>query len=393
MRLSYSMPSGERGVSVQVMRLARSIVGEQEAENLRRVLLEDGYLGMGKEVQAFESEIAGYLGVAPEQVACVNSGTAALHLAAQAAVAPGDEVLVQSLTFVASFQAIAAAGAVPVPCEVRPETITLDLEDAARRLTPRCKAIMPVHYASFPGDLDAVYRFAERHGLRVIEDAAHAFGCTFRDRKIGSFGDTACFSFDGIKNITCGEGGAVVGRDPRILAQVRDARLLGVNNDTEKRFSGQRSWDFDVTRQGYRYHMSNLSAAIGRAQLRRLDAEFAPRRVALARRYRARLQGVPGLDLLATDLGSVVPHLQPIRVLEGRRNDLSAHLETLGIQTGIHYKPNHLLSLFGGGRVSLPVTEKAGQELLSLPLHPGLSDQDVDTVCSAISHFLGGNQA
>ena len=191
---------------------------------------------MGREVRAFEEELQEYFGGQDRSVICLNSGTAALHLAVQAVTDPGDEVLVQSLTFIASFQAISAGEAVPVACEVYPETVTLDLEDAARRITPRTRAVMPVHYASNPGDLEAVYGFARHHGLRVIEDAAHAFGCTDQGRKIGSFGDLVCFSFDGLKNITSGEGGAVVTSDPQVLKTVQDARLLGVQRDTEKRY-------------------------------------------------------------------------------------------------------------------------------------------------------------
>ena len=184
------------------MRLSRSIVGEAEAEAVRRVICEDGYLGMGSEVQRFEKEVAAFLGVPEDRVITANSGTAALHLAVQAATDPGDEVLVPSLTVVASFQAISAARAVPVACDAREDTATLDLNDAARRLTAATRAIMPVHYASNPVDLDNIYAFAQQHGLRVIEDAAHAFGCLYKGRKVGSFGDVACFSFDGIKNIT-----------------------------------------------------------------------------------------------------------------------------------------------------------------------------------------------
>lgn len=371
-----------------MMRLSRSIVGPREAEAVARVLLEDGYLGMGAEVQQFEHEIATFLAVPADHVACVNSGTAAVHLAVQATVGTGDEVLVQSLTFVATFQGIAAAGAVPIACDVLPETVTLDIADAARRLTSRTRAIMPVHYASNPGDLDAIYAFAGRHALRVIEDAAHAFGCTHRGRRVGGFGDVRCFSFDGIKNITSGEGGAVVSGDATVMERVRDARLLGVEKDTEKRHAGQRSWDFDVSRQGYRYHLSNILAAVGRVQLQRLSGEFAPRRVALARRYRERLASIPSLALLETDLGPVVPHLQPVRVLNGLRDPLRAALEAAGIETGIHYKPNHLLNAFGGGRTRLPVTEQLYGELLSLPLHPGLSEADVDRVCDMVEAFL-----
>lgn len=371
-----------------MMRLSRSIVGVAEAEALSRVIIDDGYLGMGGEVQAFERDLAAFLGVPAEQVICANSGTAALHLALAAALEPGDEVLVPSLTFVATFQAISAMGAVPVSCEVRPETCTIDLADAGRRLTPRTRAIVPVHYASNPADSDEVLAFAVKNRLRVVADAAHSFGCRSAGRMIGSFGDITCFSFDGIKNITSGEGGAVVTADPVVASRVKDARLLGVEKDTEKRYRSERSWEFEVSRQGWRYHMSNLFAALGRAQLRRFPGEFAPARVALARRYRERLAAVPGIRLLDSDLGAVVPHIQPVLVGGGRRDALVAALAGQGIPTGIHYKPNHLLALYGGGCVSLPVTERIYGEIMSLPLHPGLADADVDRVCAAISHYL-----
>ncbi len=370
------------------LRLSKSVVGLAEADAVSRVILQDGYLGMGREVQLFEQEIAVYLGVPTEAVVCVSSGTAGLHLAVEAVTRPGDEVLVQSLTYLASFQAISAARAVPVACEVDPATLTLDLEDAARRVTEHTRAVMPVHYASNPGNLEAIYRFAERFRLRVIEDAAHAFGCTHQGRCIGSFGDVVCFSFDGIKNITSGEGGAVVTRDAAVAERIRDARLLGVERDTARRYAGGRSWEFDVKHQGYRYHMSNLFAAIGRVQLERLESEFAPARVALARGYRQRLQGMAGIRLLDSDLGAVVPHIQPVLVEGGRRDSVREYLEGQGIATGIHYQPNHLLSLYGGGRVSLPVTESLYEALLTLPLHPELTLADVDRICAVLAAAL-----
>jgi dTDP-4-amino-4,6-dideoxygalactose transaminase len=371
-----------------MLRVSQSIVGEREADAIKRIILEDGYLGMGREVEAFESELAAFLGVPKEHVACVNSGTAALHLAVQAVTKPADEVLVQSLTYISSFQAISAARAVPVACEVVPKSITIDLEDAKRRLTCGTKVIMPVHYASNPGDLDRIYAFAREHGLRVIEDAAHAFGCSYKGRKIGSFGDIVCFSFDGIKNITSGEGGAVISEDPEVLAKVRNARLLGVEKDTEKRFAGQRSWEFDVLHQGYRYHMSNIFAAIGRVQLDRFPREFAPQRIALARRYRERLRDTPGISLIEAELGPVVPHIQPVRILNGQRDKLRDMLESQKIETGIHYKPNHLLSFYGRRHNDLPITEQLYKELLSLPLHPGLTTDDVDYVCNIICEHM-----
>ncbi len=375
------------------MRLSRSIVGEAEARAVSRVLLEDGYLGMGNEVRLFEEEVAQYLGVRPDQVITTNTGTAALHLAVDAVAAgcsvPGKpEVLVPSLTFVASFQAISAAGCVPVACDVLAETGTLDLADAEKRLTPNTIALMYVDYASNPWHLDEVYDFARRKGLRVVEDAAHAFGCKYDGRKVGSFGDMVCFSFDGIKNITCGEGGCLVAFDAEAGRLASDARLLSVEDDAQKRFAGARSWDPDVKRQGWRYHMSNIMAAIGRVQLSRLEAEFIPARRALAARYAERLSGVPGVALLRTDPRDfVVPHIMPVRVLDGRKDAVKEALAAQGLPTGVHYKPNHLLSYFGHGE-SLPVTEQLYAELVTLPMHPGLTVEDVDAVCAGIAGAL-----
>jgi dTDP-4-amino-4,6-dideoxygalactose transaminase len=372
----------------QLIRLSRSIVGGREAEAVGRVITDDGYLGMGAEVQAFEKDLADYLGVPSDWVISVNSGTAALHLAVASAAGPGDDVLVQSLTFVASFQAISAVGARPVACEVLSDSATLDLRDAASRITPKSRVVMPVHYASYPGDLDAVYDFAKENNLRVIEDAAHALGCTYKGRKIGSFGDIVCFSFDGIKNITSGEGGAVVTSDPETARFVRDARLLGVQRDTEKRFQGERSWEFEVAHQGFRYHMSNIMAAIGRVQLDRLESEFAPARRSLAAQYRKRLAEACNLIFLQSDAEAVIPHIMPVRILKDLRNGLRQHLESRKIQTGIHYKPNHLLTYYGGGGERLPVSESLYGELLSLPLHPGLDSETIDGICDLIIEYL-----
>lgn len=389
------------------MRLSRSIVGKAESAAVARVIEEDGYLGMGAETRRFEEEIAAYLGVAPARVVSVNSGTAALHLAVFAALHSGDaagpgagvaactdgapEVLVPSLTFVASFQAVLGAGCVPVACDVLRDTGTLDLDDAARRVTPRTVAVMPVDYASNPWHIDETYAFARAHGLRVVEDAAHAFGCRHHGRKIGSFGDLVCFSFDGIKNITCGEGGCIVAFDEASARIAADARLLSVQGDTARRFSGGRSWNPDVTLQGWRYHLSNIMAAIGRTQLGRLESEFIPARRALARRYAERLSGVAGVALLRTDPEDfIVPHIMPVRVLDGRKDAVVRALAEAGIPTGVHYKPNHLLSLFGGGAQHLPATEALYAELVTLPLHPGLRPEDVDEVCAALSAAVAG---
>lgn len=370
------------------LRLSKSVISKKEADAVSRVLLEDGYLGMGSEVRKFESEIATYLGVPNDSVVCVNTGTSALHLAVEALVEQGAEVLVPSLTFVSSYQAISGARAIPVSCEVYEDTLTIDLEDAENRLTSKTKAIMAVHYASNPANIEKLYLFAKKYNLRVIEDAAHAFGCSYNNKKIGSFGDVICFSFDGIKNITSGEGGAIVTNDPDVLSKVKDARLLSIENDSEKRYSGQRSWDFDVKSQGYRYHMSNIFAAIGRVQLSRLDVDFAPKRMELLKKYKQLLAANFKIVFPKQEEQSdIVPHICVIRILNNERNRFKQILEDNSIPVGIHYKPNHLLSFYKTD-YKLPKTEKLYNEILTLPLHPELQISDVERICKLINKIF-----
>ncbi len=371
------------------LRLSMSVLGNDEIHAVTRVMREDGYLGMGNEVREFEKEIADYLGVSPNWVICVNSGTAALHLAVQATTDPGEEVLVPSLTYISSFQSISASNAVPVPCEVNIETGTISVDDAKDRITNKSKVIMPVHYASNPEGIENVYSFAKSKGLRVIEDAAHAFGCSYHGKKVGSFGDIICFSFDGIKNITSGEGGCVVTSDNKVAEYIRDARLLGIKKDTDNRFKGKRSWDFDATHQGYRYHMSNLFAAIGRAQLKKLDLVFGPKRKKIAKLYRDELTDVAGLSFFHTNLDEQIPHIQPVRITNGKKDLVIQTLTNNDIETGIHYKPNHLLSLYSNAkRNKLPITEKLYSEILTLPLHPNLENQDIIKISNLIKKVL-----
>lgn len=370
----------------QTIRLSKSCIGDAEKRAVMEVLDRE-YLGMGAEVQQFEQALNEFFG---RPTVCVVNGTAALHLALQACgIGPGDEVLVQSLTYVASFQAISAAGAKPVACDIDPDTLTLDCRDAEKRLTPNTKAVMPVHYSGGVGALDEIYTFAHKHGLRVIEDAAHAFGTDYQGKRVGGFGDIACFSFDGIKNITSGEGGCIVTDDPEVLQKVRDARLLGVEKDTEKRYSGQRSWEFDVTAQGWRYHMSNIMAAIGVEQLKRFP-EIAARRRNLAREYDYLLSKEPKIKLLSNNYDEVVPHIYVIQIQSNIQRELiRSYLSKCGIQTGVHYQPNHLLGLYQE-RFAIPLaqTERLYPKILSLPLHIDLSEGQLASICDSLLHVL-----
>jgi len=377
------VPPGNLG---KLIRLSKSCLSAAEKAAVMGVLDRE-FLGMGAEVQQFEKVLSEFFG---RPAVCVANGTAALQLALQAVgVGSGDEVLVPSLTYVASFQAISATGAKPVACDVQSDTLTLNWRDAEQRLTSRTKAVMPVHYSGGVGDLDEIYDFAERYGLRVVEDAAHAFGTTHGGKQVGSFGDIACFSFDGIKNITSGEGGCVVTDDPVVLRKIQDARLLGVEKDTEKRYTGQRSWEFDVTAQGWRYHMSNIMAAIGLEQLKRFP-QMAATRQRLKRRYDELLRNHPRIQPLPHDYGTIVPHIYVVRIKGmSDRKEIQAKLLEHGVQTGIHYQPNHELSFYRDSAAApLPVTDAVFPELISLPLHPDLTEHDVEAVSKHLKAFV-----
>ncbi|HLF78358.1 MAG TPA: DegT/DnrJ/EryC1/StrS family aminotransferase [Dehalococcoidia bacterium] len=371
----------------QQVRLCKSVVGEREADAARRVIVENGFFGMGGEVAAFERELSSFLETERE-VVCTSTGTAALHLALQACgIGAGDEVLAPTVTFIATFQAISATGATVVPCDVREQDCWLDLSDAERRITPHTKAILPVHYAGGPGDLTALYELAKRYKLRVIEDATHAFGSRYEGKRVGSIGDIACFSFDGIKNITAGEGGAVVTEDRALAERVREGRLLGIHIGGETRIGNQR-WDFDVFDQGWRYHMSDLFAAIGRVQLSRFESEFAPRRIELARRYDQLLGVLEDVNPMAFDYDEIVPFNYAVRFTAGQRDRVRDELMAHGIECGLYYKPLHLLTRYGAGRVRLPAAERIFRDILTLPLHPELSDADQATVVEVVAQAV-----
>ena len=368
-----------------VIRLSKSCVGEAEKSAVSGVLDRE-YLGMGREVEIFESLLQGYLG---RKVACVANGTSALQLALQAiGVGQGDEVLVQSLTYLAAYQAISATGAVPISCDIDPATITIDCADAKAKLSSRTKAILPTHYSGGVGNLDEIYQFARTHKLRVVEDAAHSFGSKYMGRRVGSFGDICCFSFDGIKNITAGEGGCVVTSDQNVMSRIEDARLLGVMRDTEKRFSGQRSWEFDVEDQGWRYHMSNVMAAIGIEQFNRKE-RFFKRRKELVRLYLSELENQTGIQAINSYSDEIVSHIFVVKLPIGiNRDQVRTAMESRSIQTGIHYYPNHLLTRYRNQNISLKETEGVFPRLLTLPLHPEVTDDDVRYIVDSLAEAI-----
>jgi dTDP-4-amino-4,6-dideoxygalactose transaminase len=362
---------------------------EQEEYDAAQKALELGWLGMGSYVSELEQALQTYLEAGDRHVAVVSTGHAALHLAMMLIGAgPGDEIITPSFNNIADFQAILAVGAEPVFCDIEPDTLCIDLDKAEALVTDRTKAIIVMDYDCVVCDHDRVAAFAEKHKVRAIHDAAHAFGSRYKGRMIGSFSDIAMFSFDPVKTVTCIDGGALVVRTKEEVTALQEMRLIGMGQPAELMYQNRRAWTYDVKRLGFRYHMANLHAAIGLAQLSKIDQISRTRRDA-CRTYNERLSGVPGVVVPKTDFTDVTPFLYYIRVPENDRDALRKHLSERGIDTGIHWQPGHWFSLlkdFRGG--DLTVTDQIGKEILSLPLHSCMKREDLDQVIDGIRSFF-----
>ena len=373
----------------------RPYLGQEELEAVGKVF-DTRWLGMGSATKEFEDKLREFLGV--KHVIAVNTGTSALHMALDAlGLQPGDEVIVPSLTFVASVQAIVAVGARPVFCEVYNDTLNMDIQDALGRVTPRTKAIMPVHYGGLACEMDNLLSFAHERKIWIVEDAAHAFGSTCKGRKVGTLGDATCFSFDPIKNITCGEGGMLVSDDPGLLERLKRLKFHGLGVDAYDRDTQGRAPQAEVIEPGYKYNLTDFAAVLGLGQLARLEG-FIARRAALAGLYRELLAGIDEITPLALPAWPQrhAWHLFIVRLEVERaglsRDEFMARLKARNIGTGLHFKAVHLqkyyresLALTPG---ALPATEWNSERILSLPLFPAMTDAEVVEVVAAIKEVL-----
>jgi dTDP-4-amino-4,6-dideoxygalactose transaminase len=371
-------------------------IGEEEIEAVTTAL-RSGWLTTGPKTREFEQKFAEFLGSGVEAVA-VNSATAGLHLALEACgIGPGDAVIVPTLTFTATAEVVRYLGAEVILVDVEEKTRTLDLEHAERRLTPNCKAIMPVHFGGLACDMGEVLGFARRHGLKVIEDAAHALPTRCDGRLIGTWESDACvFSFYANKTITTGEGGMMVTRDPQIAARARKMRTHGLDRDAFDRFRKVgASWAYDVVAPGFKYNLTDIAAAIGVVQLGRANSMQASRQRA-AERYLERLAGLP-LDCPAPapQGGLHSWHLFPIRVHErarATRDELIAALNAQGIGASVHYRPLHQMTYwrerYPAAPGEFPVADRYFAGAVSLPLFPGMSNSQVDRVAAVVREVL-----
>lgn len=351
--------------------------------------LDVGWLGMGASTKEFEERIAAYLGLDGRYVVATNTGTSALHIALLASgLGPGDEVIVPSFNYVADHQAIRYTGAEVVMCDIRDDDLGIDVEKAAQLITKRTKAILPLHFSGIPSRSHEVYALAEKHGLRVIEDSCHAFGSTIDGKKIGSWGDVACFSFDPVKIITSIDGGCVVVNSQREVEKLHHLRLLGVDKDTTERYKNSRAWEYDVVGEGFRYHLTNIMASVGISQIKRID-EFISSRRAVCERYSRAFVDLPGARVLREDYADVSPFIYSLRILDGRRADLIDHLRERNIAAGIHFMPVHEHTYFADCRRSdMTVTHNVSSQVLTLPLHSNMKPAHVERVIDGVRSFF-----
>jgi dTDP-4-amino-4,6-dideoxygalactose transaminase len=368
-----------------------SIGPEEEQEVL--ATLRSGWLTTGPRVKRFEQLVAEYVGA--RHAVAVSSCTAALHLSLAALdIGPGDEVLVPAITFPSTANAVLYQGARPVLVDVDPETLNIDLADAARRITPRTRAIMPVHMAGQPCDMDGLYALAASHDLKIVEDAAHALGATYRGHPVGSLAGSAaaCFSFYPIKNMTTIEGGVIATDDDELAERARLLSLHGISKDAWARYGKDGSPHWEALSLGFKYNMSDVQAAIGIPQLAKLEG-FLAARERYARIYREALADVDGVSPLEFDpTNRHAWHLFIVRINQAAasisRDELIGELAAENVATGVHFRSLHLQPLYqerlGYRRSDLPAAAAVSDEIMSLPLYPKMTESDVLSVVEAI---------
>ena len=377
---------------------ARPDISEAEIAAVTQAL-RSGWVTTGPKTREFEQAFTDYLGGNGLQSIAVNSATAGLHLALEAlGIGPGDEVIAPTLTFTATVEVVRYLGADPVLVDVDPVTLNIDPDAIRAAITPRTKAIMPVHYAGLACRMDEILAIAHEHGLKVVEDAAHALPTTWKGQLVGQLqSDVTVFSFYPNKTITTGEGGMAVTRHPKLAERMRVMRLHGMSRDAFDRFSAKTpAWYYEIVAPGFKYNMTDIAAAMGVEQLARLP-QFVQRRQHLAARYQAQLAGLPLVlpaDAPAGDAHAW--HLYVVRLAPGARvgrDEIIQALSDRGIGTSVHYVPLHRQPYWRDRYQLTPArfahAEAAYQCMLSLPLFTAMHDTDQDSVIGALHELLG----
>jgi dTDP-4-amino-4,6-dideoxygalactose transaminase len=369
--------------------LAKPYITDSELKAVSEVL-QSGQLTTGPKVTEFENKFSSYLGEGL-QAAALNSCTAGLYLSLLASgIGPGDEVIVPTWTFVATAHVVLWTGAKPVLSDVNEASLNIDPQLIESLITSKTKAIIPVHYAGYHCDIEAIANIANKHNLVVIEDAAHAIGTEYKGKKIGNFGNITAFSFYATKNLACGEGGMVVSRDSKLIGRIRKMSYFGINKEAFNRYEKLGHWYYEIEDMGYKYNMGSIHAALGLTQLEKIDM-MNQRRRQIAKIYKANLD--QRIKFTKDDESSYhTYHLFPIRVPKDiiGRDELIAKLKRRNIGTSVHFIPLHKHPYYKKllNRESFPVADKAYEEILSIPMFPGMSDEDALSVIENINNIL-----
>ncbi|MDP4524581.1 MULTISPECIES: DegT/DnrJ/EryC1/StrS family aminotransferase [Bacillus] len=373
------------------------LIGKEEIQEVTETL-ESGWLSKGPKVQQFEKEFAAFVGA--KHAVALNSCTAALFLALKAkGVGPGDEVITSPLTFSSTANTIIHTGATPVFADIDEKTLNIDPKKLETAVTPRTKAVVPVHFGGQSCDMDAILAIAQTHGLFVLEDAAHAVYTTYKQRMIGSIGDATAFSFYATKNLATGEGGMLTTDDVELADKIRVLSLHGMSKGAWNRYSSNGSWYYEVESPGYKMNMFDLQAALGLHQLKRLD-DMQKRREEIAGQYQAAFQQIPGLITpFVHNEGRHAWHLYVLQVDEKqagvtRDEMITALKDEYNIGTSVHFIPVHIHPYyqkeFGFEETDYPLAMKYYKRTLSLPLYPSMSDEDVNDVIEAVRDIAKG---
>ena len=370
-----------------------SLSEEEEAEILHT--LRSGWLTTGAKARRFEEEFAAYVGA--KHAVALNSCTAALHLALVVhGVGPGDEVITTPMTFASTVNVIEHVGARPVFVDVLPDTLNMDSARLAGAITPRTRAIIPVHFAGHPCDLDVIRQIAVEHQVPVIEDAAHAIESVYRGRKIGCISEMTCFSFYATKNITTGEGGMVTTNDGGLAERMRILSLHGISVDAWHRCLPGEYKHWDIVEAGFKYNMSDIQACLGIHQLARIE-QFRQTRKAWTAMYDEAFEDLPEVvTLQRRDDVECAYHLYVLRFLTERldtsRDRIIELLQERGVGIGIHFRPVHLHPYYrrkyGYQPGALPVAEDAGQRVISIPLFPAMTEAEVQHVIDQVRNLI-----
>lgn len=350
-----------------------------------KLTFDSGWLGLGPKTALFEEKFAELVGT-PYAVA-VNSATAALHLALCCLTDKGCEVITTPMTFVSTNHAILYNDAIPVFCDVEPDTMNIDAGKVEQLITPNTKAVLCVHYGGRSCDMDALVGICAKHGLSLVEDCAHAAGGGWNDRMLGSIGQMGCFSFHAVKNMATGDGGMITTSNKAYCERLKKLRWMGITTDTFARGGARYSWQYDVEEVGFKCHMNDITATLGLAQLDKLESMNARRREITAL-YDAELAGIGDIELLAHRHYQTTNAAHNYVIKTNSRDELNAFLKEKGISTGVHYYPNHLYDVYKPYYRECPVAEREWKRLLTLPLFPSIEDEDVNFIVESIGEFF-----